>query len=118
MFGFTEPYLFDKPIQTGFTAYYRTFKFNQAQQAGISSTRGGDGVHCVSEFAAELFAVEHGALRSRARYAVRRSFKRFGLTYSWDTSNITTYLAGIQGLFLRVLAFRNVVAARTPCREL
>ncbi len=37
MFGFTEPYLFDKPIQLGFTVFSRNFKFNQAQQASIST---------------------------------------------------------------------------------
>ena len=35
MFGFTEPYLFDKPIQTGLHGVYRNFKFDQARQAGI-----------------------------------------------------------------------------------
>ena len=61
MFGFTEPYLFDKPIQTGFTAYYRTFKYNQAQQAEHLLHPGGDGdPPTYLEFAAELFAVEHG----------------------------------------------------------
>ncbi len=37
MFGFTEPYLFDKPIQLGFTVFSRNYKFNQAKQASIST---------------------------------------------------------------------------------
>ena len=36
-FGFTEPYLFDKPIQTGFTVYVNRFNYNQAQEASILS---------------------------------------------------------------------------------
>src|ERR1019366_9541524 len=32
MFGFTEPYLFDRPLQTGFTVYARRFDYNQAKQ--------------------------------------------------------------------------------------
>src|SRR5207244_2615117 len=30
LFGFTEPYMFDRPMQLGFTVYNRRFDFNQA----------------------------------------------------------------------------------------
>src|SRR5256712_578830 len=35
LFGFTEPYLLDRPIATGFTVSYTSFKFNQSQQESI-----------------------------------------------------------------------------------
>jgi outer membrane protein insertion porin family len=35
VFGFTEPYLFDRPISTGFTISTSRFTFNQSQQASI-----------------------------------------------------------------------------------
>ena len=104
--GFTEPYLFDKPIQTGFTAYYRTFKFNQAQQAGISSTQ------AAMESSAFQNSLQNYTQSSRgftlsSSYAVRRSFKRFGLTYSWDNSNITPISLASKDYFYE-LAFRDV----------
>ncbi|MGC1968686.1 MAG: outer membrane protein assembly factor BamA, partial [Candidatus Acidiferrales bacterium] len=34
-FGFTEPYLFDRPISTGFTIFSTKFDYNQAKQLGI-----------------------------------------------------------------------------------
>ena len=34
-FGFTEPYLFDKPIQAGFTVFYQRYSYDQGQQASI-----------------------------------------------------------------------------------
>ena len=34
-FGFTEPYLFDRPISTGFTVFYSKFNYNQAKQEGL-----------------------------------------------------------------------------------
>ena len=34
-FGFTEPYLFDKPIQAGFTVFVSRFDYNQAREASI-----------------------------------------------------------------------------------
>src|SRR5438105_14414559 len=39
LFGFTEPYMFDRPLQTGFTIYHRRYDYNQAQiQSQISGT--------------------------------------------------------------------------------
>ncbi len=34
-FGFTEPYLFDKPIQTGFTIYYQRYSYDQGRQESL-----------------------------------------------------------------------------------
>src|SRR6202021_2083965 len=34
-FGFTEPYLFDRPISTGFTVFFSKFHYNQAEQEGL-----------------------------------------------------------------------------------
>ena len=108
MLGFTEPYLFDKPIQTGFTAYYRTFKFNQAQQAGISSTQ------AAMESSAFQNSLQNYTQASRgftlsSSYAVRRSFKRFGLSYSFDTSDITPISLASKDYFYE-LAFRSGVS--------
>src|SRR5205807_6210169 len=36
-FGFTEPYLLDRPIQFGFTIFTSKYDFNQAQQAALNS---------------------------------------------------------------------------------
>ena len=35
-FGFTEPYLFDRPISTGFTVFASRYNFNQAQQYSLA----------------------------------------------------------------------------------
>src|SRR5712675_1562587 len=35
MFGFTEPYLFDRPISTGFTIFSSRYSFNQARQEAL-----------------------------------------------------------------------------------
>ncbi len=36
MFGFTEPYLFDRPISTGFTVFSSRYNFDQAKQEAIA----------------------------------------------------------------------------------
>src|SRR5437773_1238015 len=35
LFGFTEPYLFDRPISSGFTIFSSRYKFDQARQAAL-----------------------------------------------------------------------------------
>ena len=34
-FGFTEPYLFDRPLQAGFTVFTQKYNYNQARQEAI-----------------------------------------------------------------------------------
>ncbi len=109
VFGFTEPYFLDKPIQLGFTVFTRNFKYNQARQASISSGRK------LSLPTAYLNSLQNYSQQSTgftmsASYPLHKSFKRFGLTYSFDTSNITTYSEASQQYF-EYLAFRNVGGA-------
>jgi outer membrane protein insertion porin family len=104
--GFTEPYLFDKPIQTGFTAYIREFKFNQLQQAGISSTASA-ALPTAFQNSLQNYSQSSRGFTMSGAYAVKRSFKRFGLTYSWDSSNISTFSLASKDYFYE-LAFRSV----------
>ncbi len=42
-FGFTEPYLFDRPLSTGFTIFANRFDYNTARQEGLlAGPAGGD----------------------------------------------------------------------------
>ncbi len=106
MFGFTEPYLFDKPIQLGFTVFTRDFKFNQAQQASISSSQRA-GLPSAYLNSLQNYSQATTGFTVSSSYAVPRTFKRFGLTYAFDTSTITTYSTASADYF-EYLAFRNV----------
>ena len=37
MFGFTQPYMFDRPLQFGFTVFGNKINFDQARQLSIFS---------------------------------------------------------------------------------
>ena len=37
MFGFTQPYMFDRPLQFGFTVFGNKISYNQARQLSIFS---------------------------------------------------------------------------------
>jgi outer membrane protein insertion porin family len=106
VFGFTEPYFLDKPIQVGFTVFTRNFKYNQAKQASISSGRK---LTLPTAYLNSLqnYSQQSTGFTMSASYPLHKSFKRFGLTYSFDTSTITTYSEASQQYF-EYLAFRNV----------
>jgi outer membrane protein insertion porin family len=106
MFGFTEPYFLDKPIQLGFTVFSRNFKYDQARQASIST---GQRLNLPTSYLNSLqnYSQQSTGFTVSASYPLHRSFKRLGLTYSFDTSSITTYTTASQ-LYFEYLAFRNV----------
>ncbi len=97
-FGFTEPYLFDKPIQAGFTVFYQRYSYDQGQQASILA-----GQNLISYYSAIgsygcptgqtncnlLNYVTNGrGFTSFLSYQLRRSFARVGLSYGYSTQTL------------------------------
>jgi outer membrane protein insertion porin family len=90
-FGFTEPYLLDKPIQTGFTVYTNRFNYDQGREASILSGR--NLIPLFNQLGSSnlLNYVSNGYGGTVfASYLLRRGFARVGLTYGFDISNIRT----------------------------
>lgn len=90
-FGFTEPYLFGRPIQAGFTIYTQRFNFDQAREVSLFSGRnliplfdalGRDNLlnYVSNGYGGTVFL----------SYPLRRTFARLSLTYGMDRSNIRT----------------------------
>ena len=106
LFGFTQPYVRNRPVQLGFQIFNQKTDFNAAknyqattgQQINLSSAQqsliqnynqGSDGAN---------FSIS---------YPLRRhSFQRIGFTYSWTNSNITAFSAASQSFF-QTIAFRS-----------
>ena len=90
-FGFTEPYLFDHPIQASATIYFSRYDFNQARQASILSGQNLIGLYneLGSQNLLNYVQNSHG-FRTGLSYQLHRSFWRTGLTYGYDISNIKT----------------------------
>jgi len=105
-FGFTEPYLFDKPLHLGFTVFTRNFKYDQARQASIAS---GQKTAFPTAYLNSLqnYSQQSTGFTVSSSYPLHRSFKRLGLTYSFDTSTITAFTTASQNYF-QFLAFRNI----------
>jgi outer membrane protein insertion porin family len=105
LFGFTEPYIFDRPIQLGFTVYNRKFNYNQVQQEQLVT---GSKVNLPQNVLDQLqnFSQSSSGFTTSLNY-VFHAFKRFGITYNWDDSSIKTFSTASQ-IFFDTINFRNI----------
>jgi outer membrane protein insertion porin family len=95
-FGFTEPYLFDRPIATGFTVFYSKFDYNTARQEGLLV---GQPV-AIDPALQENYNTDSRGFTIFASYPLRKfSFARIGLSYGWSTTNITPFSQSATLLF-------------------
>ncbi|MCU1285073.1 MAG: surface antigen [Acidobacteriales bacterium] len=106
MFGFTEPYLFDRPLQFGFTVFTRKYDYNQAKETQIQLNQQLNLPQSVLD-TLQNFSQSSTGFTTSLSYPLRRSLKRVGLTYSLDTTTVTTFSTASQDLFSQI-AFRNV----------
>jgi outer membrane protein insertion porin family len=90
-FGFTEPYLFDKPIQAGFTIFYQRYRFDQARQYSIFGGSTAYGNALTAAIGAQNllnYTTDGRGFTSFISYGLRRSFARVGLTYGYSIQNL------------------------------
>ena len=116
MFGFTEPYLFDRPLQTGFTVYARRYDYNQAKLASLAYGTNLNLPLAIANSLQNYSQASTGATLSLS-YPIKRSFKRVGLTYGFDVSSISDFHDRFATLFpgLNVPQyFRSQRAQRHP----
>lgn len=106
MFGFTEPYLWDKPLQLGFTVYGRRYTYDQARQTEILTGQR------INLAAAQLQNLQNYTQASKGfsvslNYPLHRSFKRLGISYSYDVSSLVALTTASKSLFT-ALAFSGI----------
>jgi outer membrane protein insertion porin family len=87
-FGFTEPYLFDRPISTGFTIFSSRYTFDQAKQEALLL---GQSVSINPQFI-QNYNQDSTGFTAFASYPVKRfSFLRVGVQYGLSRTNITAF---------------------------
>jgi outer membrane protein insertion porin family len=95
-FGFTEPFLFDRPITSGFTIFANKYDFNQAKQFGQLL---GQQV-ALNPALQENYNTDTKGFTAFVSAPLRRfSFARLGVTYGFSSTNITTFSQSAQLLF-------------------
>lgn len=104
LFGFTEPYLFDRPISVGFTIFATRFSFDQARETSLLLGRRVD----LDPATTQNFNQESKGFTLFASYPLRRfSFTRVGITYSFTNSNLGAFNEATRLLFEN-LQFRSL----------
>jgi outer membrane protein insertion porin family len=106
MFGFTQPYMFDRPLQFGFTVFGNKISFDQARQLSIFS---GQNLNLPSAVLQNLqnYSQSSVGFTTSLSYPLRRSFKRVGITYSLDRSTLLPLSTASKTLF-DFIAFRGI----------
>jgi outer membrane protein insertion porin family len=106
LFGFTQPYLFDRPLQLGFTVYGNKISYDQARQLSIFS---GQNLNLPNAVLQNLqnYSQSSAGFTTSLSYPLRRSFKRVGITYSFDRSSLIALSTASKSLF-EFLAFRGI----------
>jgi len=99
-FGFTEPYLFDRPISAGFTLYMQRFNFDYGREVSLLSGR--NLIPLYEQLGRENllnYASNGRGFTVFTSYPLRRTFARIGLTYGYDVSNITVFTNASRNYF-------------------
>lgn len=108
-FGFTEPYMFDRPLTGGFTVYGRKLNYDQARESALLTGQ----ILNVSQ--AQLQSLQNYTQDSKgftlsASYPLPRKYgfgKRVGITYSYDVSSLVALTTASKNLF-SFLAFSGI----------
>jgi outer membrane protein insertion porin family len=106
MFGFTQPYVRNRPFNIGFQVYNNKQDFNAAKN--YQATTG----QSVNLSAAQSSMVQNYNQAAKGfnfsvSYPLRRhAFQRVGFTYSWSDSNITAFSTASQTYF-QTISFRS-----------
>ncbi|MGA8199454.1 MAG: outer membrane protein assembly factor BamA [Candidatus Sulfotelmatobacter sp.] len=105
-FGFTQPYVFDRPLQFGFNVYLNKVSYNQARQLSVFS---GQTLNLPNTVLQNLqnYTQSSAGFTTSLSYPLRRSFKRVGITYSFDRSSLLALRNASRNLF-EFIAFRGI----------
>jgi outer membrane protein insertion porin family len=103
-FGFTEPYLFDRPISTGFTIFTSRYNFDQARQYSLAV---GQQVQ-LNPNTVQNYTQNSDGFTLFASYPIRHlGFTRVGLTYGYTATSIKSLSTAATALF-SVLQFQQL----------
>ncbi len=97
-FGFTEPYLFDRPLTAGFNVYFTRFIFDQAREAALLT---GQQISLPTALQENLqnYTQSSKGFTTNLSYPIRRTFKRVGISYQLDSSSIVALTTASKTLF-------------------
>ena len=92
-FGFTEPYLRNKPLTLGFQVFSRKTDFNSSKSYQIAT--GGGNLPASQQALVQNYNQDTTGTTVSISYPLRRhAFQRIGATYSFDNASVKTFQPG------------------------
>jgi outer membrane protein insertion porin family len=113
LFGFTQPYLKNRPINLGFQIFNQKQDYNAAKNYQASTGQAANLTSAERSLTQNYNQSSDGANFSVSYPLKRHAFQRVGFTYSWTRSNITAFSAASQ-TFFDTIAFRSGVQSSNP----
>ena len=105
VFGFTEPYVENKPLELGFQIVDQKTDYNASKNYSLTGHVSQNYSNATNSLL-QNYNQQSLGYTFFANYQLPHSFKRIGLTYSWNKASVTTYSPASQNLF-QSLAFRS-----------
>ena len=105
--SFTEPYLFDVPLQLGGTVFVQRFNYNQAQQQSILA--GQNLTPLFNQLGTQNllnYTTSSHGFTIFGSYPLKRAFARLGVAYGFTIQNVTTLTTAAQ-VYYQALNFQN-----------
>jgi len=113
LFGFTQPYIRNRPINLGFQVFNNKQDYNAAKN--YQATTGASvNLSAAQRSLTQNYNVGSDGFNFSASYPLKRhAFQRVGVTYSWTRSSITAFSSASQ-TFFQTIAFRSGVQGSNP----
>ncbi len=104
--SFTQPYLFDRPLQWGWSVYHTSYNYNQA---ALTQQQYQQTINYPTSYLAYLqnYTQTSTGFTTSLSYPIKRSFKRVGITYGFDDSSLQTFSTASADYF-QALEFRGI----------
>jgi outer membrane protein insertion porin family len=113
LFGFTQPYVRNRPINLGFQVFNNKQDYN-AQKNYQTTTGASLNLSTAEKSLTQNYNVGSDGFNFSVSYPLKRhAFQRVGVTYSWTKSSITAFSTASQ-TFFQTIAFRSGVQGSNP----
>jgi len=106
LFGFTQPYFKNRPLNMGFQIFNNKSDFNAAKNYETSTGLAAN-LSAAQQSLVQNYNQASTGMNFSLSYPLRRhNFQRIGFTYSWQRANITAFSTASQ-TFFQTISFRG-----------
>ena len=113
LFGFTQPYIRNRPINVGFQIFNNKTDYNPAKTYQ-ATTGASANLSAAEKSLTQNYNVGSDGFNASLSYPLKRhAFQRVGVTYSWTKSSITAFSTA-SSTFFQTIAFRSGVQGANP----